>query len=182
MNPKYKEGWLRKKEVFSEPGKNGVIRQQGQGKLCWDSLYLLLPWVVTLLLVRFYCLCQLIKEINVTPLCMNVLSPSIHPKYISWHQKWDWTGTDIPPPSLKVWKEYWEDKWRKYGWRQERWEHLCKFFPGVVTEWSSQTVLFTSEKLSPRDNWKEERQDSLRPNSPGTSPRWGGWSQIPKGS
>ena len=90
--PSIKRLWLRKKEVFPEPGKNGVIRQQGQGKLCWDSLYLLLPWVVTLLLIRFYCLCQLIKEINVTPLCMNVLFPSIHLKYISWHQKWDWTG------------------------------------------------------------------------------------------
>lgn len=89
---------------------------------------------------------------------------------------------DIPPPSFKVWKEYWEDKWRKYGWRQDRWEHLCEFFPAVLMEWRSQTVLFTSEKLSPMNNRKEERQDSLRPNSPGTSLRWGGWSQIPKGS
>lgn len=39
------------------------------------------------------------------------------------------------------------------------------FSLGVVVEWSSQTVLFTSEKLSPRDNSKGERQDSLRHNS-----------------
>lgn len=42
-------------------------------------------------------------------------------------------------------------------------------------EWRSQTVLFASlEKLSPMNNRKEERQDSLRPNSPGNLPRWGG--------
>ena len=136
--PSIKRLWLRKKEVFLEPGKNGVIRQQGQGKLCGDSLYLLLPWVVTLLLIRFYCLCQLIKEINVTPLYMNVLSPSIHLKYISWHQKWDWTGTDIPPPSFKSLEGILGRQVKKIWVETREMRALTWIFP-----WSSHRVEFT---------------------------------------